>query len=318
MVAPNAFNLDTSGLLRAFESSAVVTLIGDPTGVQLFRFGNTFSTAASVTRALGTHVALQVNPTYTPGSSATFTGLTERAIFSNPTLSNAGTGNTATAIYGLVQSGAVNTNWTVTDWGGLLVNDPAGSGGTITNLYGVNVQALTSRSSTIVAAYHSEVAAASGKFFLHDTGGAQSSLAGKVTRYNNIATEGLGLPGIYKEAITGTQTGNVTVVSYTPPATAGRYRLNMVITSTSGTNTGTVQAACSYVNSQGTTLTNNVIPIISTGATAFAATGTGASKEHRMATVEISINNSATAITLQVITTGTVNYTAAGCIEQLS
>lgn len=304
--------------LRYINILGTHTLADNVSSFQGMRVVPTLTSGASTAFTLGTHTGFNMGTTFTPGASASMTDLVFRGLVSGPTLSNAGTGNTATTVVAANSGGAINTNWTVTDWYGVLMSDPGGTGGTITNLYGIHVAALTSRSSTLVAAYSSAVAAGTGKYFLYDTGGAQSFMAGKFTTYNNIATEGGGVPAIRKEAITGTVSANTTIVTLTPPATAGRYRISAVVTSTSGTNTGTVAIQTDYTNSQGTAITNSVIPLLSDNATAFAATGTGASRQHRSANVDIAINNAAANIVVKLVVTGTVNVTAAACIEQLT
>lgn len=142
---------------------------------------------------------------------------------------------------------------------------------------------------------------------------------GKISRYTNIATEGQGVPSIYKSVITGTQTGAVTVASYTPPSTAGRYLVSVVITCTSSTNTGTVGVTLDYRDSQGTTQTGIAIPIHTQAATAIAATTTmAASKEFHTIPWLITINNAGVAIVVKTVVTGTVSYTAAAIIEQVA
>jgi len=141
--------------------------------------------------------------------------------------------------------------------------------------------------------------------------------SGLITKYNNIATAGLGSPAIYSESITATKTGNFTVLAYTPPATAGRYRISGVITTTSSTNTGTVQFTLDYKDSQGITHTADIIPLVD-AAGAIATTKSGASLEFHSIPWEFSINNAATVINLKVVITGTVSYTAAGTIEQIA
>ncbi len=141
---------------------------------------------------------------------------------------------------------------------------------------------------------------------------------GVVTAVNNITTAGLGVPAIYSApAISATKTANFTVATYTPPATAGTYRASGVITTTSSTNTGTVQFTLDYKDSQGTTHTADVIPVIDATGT-VGATGTGASKEFQALGYSFTIDNSATNIVLKVVVTGTVSYTVVGSIEQLS
>lgn len=144
------------------------------------------------------------------------------------------------------------------------------------------------------------------------------SFGSKFTTYNNIATEGLGVPGVFKApAISATKTANFTVLSYTPPATAGVYRIDGVITTTSSTNSGTVQFTVDYVDSQGTTHTADVVAL-QDAAGVIATTKTGASKEFHAVSYYLSINNAATAIVLKVVITGTVSYTVAGSVEQVA
>lgn len=147
-------------------------------------------------------------------------------------------------------------------------------------------------------------------------------LAGTLTEISDIATAGMGCAAIRAEGISATKTANFTAVSYTPPATAGRYRVSAVITTTSSTNTGTLQMTVDYVDSQGTTHTADVIPaqLVSGTTSGYDADGTvtsATSKEFAFGTKNISINNAATAIAIKVVITGTVSYTVAHCLEQL-
>ena len=149
--------------------------------------------------------------------------------------------------------------------------------------------------------------------------GASFWLLQKVGKYDNIATEGHGVPAIYKENISATKTANFTAASLTPPATAGRYIASAVLTTTSATNTGTLQVTIDYKDSQGTTHTADVLPI-ATGVGGTFATTTGvvaSSKEYHTAPFHFTIDNSATDIVLKVVITGTVSYTVAPVIEQL-
>lgn len=158
-------------------------------------------------------------------------------------------------------------------------------------------------------------------FYFLDTSNNLANLAIKtITNYGGTAaraTAGMGVIPIYSApAISATKTANFTVLSYTPPATAGVYRVSAVITTTSSTNTGTVQATLDYVDSQGTTHTADVIPLID-AAGVVATTKTGASKEFHTTDWQFTINNAATAIALKVVITGSVSYTVTGSIEQI-
>lgn len=144
------------------------------------------------------------------------------------------------------------------------------------------------------------------------------NIGSQILTYKTIATAGVGVPPIYSApAQSATKTGNFTVLSYTPPATAGTYRVGGVITTTSSTNTGTVQFTLDYVDSQGTTHTADIIPLLDAAGTS-ATTKTGASKEFHAQGWLFTINNSATAIALKVVITGSVSYTVTGSIEQIN
>lgn len=141
---------------------------------------------------------------------------------------------------------------------------------------------------------------------------------GLIGTYNKIATAGLGVPAIYSAPTTSaTKTANFTALSYTPPAVSGMYRVTGVITTTSATNTGTVQLTLGYVDSQGTTHTADIIPLVDAGG-AISTTKTGASKEFHGISFPITINNAGTAIVLNVVITGTVSYTVTGSVEQIN
>lgn len=156
----------------------------------------------------------------------------------------------------------------------------------------------------------------SNNLVIGDTGVNAITLSKKISSYNAIATAGQGVPTIYSEAISTSQSANVTVLTYTPPATAGRYLVHGVITTTSGTNTGTVQMTVDYKDSQGTVHTADIMALMDAAGT-IATTKTGASKEYHTLPWEISINNGATAIVVKVVITGTVAYTAAASVEQI-
>lgn len=84
------------------------------------------------------------------------------SVYHGPVLNRtgAGTGTMATCA-GLFIAGNVGVGWTVTNFDGMLITLPT-IGGTVTTFSGIR----------------STVAAASGRFFLNDTGGAQSLLTG--------------------------------------------------------------------------------------------------------------------------------------------
>lgn len=136
---------------------------------------------------------------------------------------------------------------------------------------------------------------------------------------NASETKGTGLGPIYAESISTTKTANFTAATYTPPSTAGRYRVSAVLTTTSATNTGTLSVTVDYVDSQGITHTADVLPgQTSTGSwDNDGVVNSVASKEFMFGPRNITINNSGGNIVLKVVITGTVSYTVSPLIEQL-
>jgi len=125
-----------------------------------------------------------------------------------------------------------------------------------------------------------------------------------------------GFAPIFREKITGVVTSAQTgVISITPTA-ASRYRVGGCLTATSGTNTGTIGFAINYVDSQGTTHTQDIMPLIKADGT-IVTTGTAASKDWKAIEFEITVDGSANAISIDTLVTGSVNYTAACYIMQI-
>lgn len=155
-----------------------------------------------------------------------------------------------------------------------------------------------------------------GRAFTAGTG--NLDLGGTVTGYNNETVAGLGVGYIRGSGgISATKTANFTSLTVTPAATASVYRVFALITTTSATNTGTVQITLDYKDSQGTTHTADIIPLVD-AAGAVATTKTGASKEFHTVAWEFTTDNSATAINVKAVITGTVSYTVTSTIERLS
>jgi hypothetical protein len=139
--------------------------------------------------------------------------------------------------------------------------------------------------------------------------------SGMIVTYNGVSTAGLGTVVIVASAISTSTTGALaSVATYTPPATAGRYKVTAVVTTTSGTNTGTVTVKYSYHDSQGNVHSGDILPV-------FAASGvpttsaTGSSVEFHSLPATLTVDNSASAITIFTTITGTVNYTVSGQIQ---
>ena len=296
-----------------------------------FLHNRTYTTSQVNGWVLGNAYALDDQPIFTQTSASGTQQMSGHySLYHHPSFNSNGSnpsGFTATndfsILHGNVYTAAAGNTLTITARGGLKYDAYTTSGsGTVvvTDDTAVTCGAL-GVPGTQAACIKSAIQADAKRYFLKDTGGAQSSLAGKFTTYNNITTAGTGLPIITGESgVSATKTADFTALSYTPPATAGRYRVEQVITTTSGTNTGSFQCTVDYVDSQGTTHTADLMPMVNqTGlwATALPVVA-GASKEWHCGPTYITINNSATAIVLKVdVTTGTVNYTVAASVEQL-
>lgn len=296
-----------------------------------FLHNRTYTTSQVNGWVLGNAYALDDQPIFTQTSASGTQQMSGHySLYHHPSFNSNGSNpsgftvtNDFSILHGNVYTAAAGNTLTITARGGLKYDAYTTSGsGTVvvTDDTAVTCGAL-GVPGTQAACIKSAIQADAKRYFLKDTGGAQSSLAGKFTTYNNITTAGTGLPIITGESgVSATKTADFTALSYTPPATAGRYRVEQVITTTSGTNTGSFQCTVGYVDSQGTTHTADLMPMVNqTGlwATALPVVA-GASKEWHCGPTYITINNSATAIVLKVdVTTGTVNYTVAASVEQL-
>ena len=114
-------------------------------------------------------------------------------------------------------------------------------------------------------------------------------------------------------SVAATQTN---LINYTPPATAGRYRLTYTIAHTAGTNTGTVTPTFTYKDAAGIAKSYN-IPMRQEGSVTWLLASTAASKNFSGG-LDISIDNSATAITATFTVSGTVAVFISAILEQVA
>lgn len=244
------------------------------------------------------------------------------------TVTGAGTGTAQTSCgLHISNQASVPTGWTITNYIGMLIDLPGTLTGTITNFYGVK----------------NNGAAATGRWFLYETGGMQSShkgnlrlgdntapttlfdVAGKltatsgglITRYNNIATVAGGVPAIYGNGRSAAATAAVaSVAAYTVSAADGSFWVSAnVLVTASVTHSFTV--TCTYTDEGGTsrTLTLNFSQITGTFVTTITnVTGVGAYEG-----VALHIRAKAST-SITIATTGTftsVTYNVEGYISQL-
>ena len=147
-----------------------------------------------------------------------------------------------------------------------------------------------------------------------------ATVSGRFSTYAGTpcATFSMGVPPIRASALGTIQTASSTIFTYTPPATAGRYRLSATITATTGTNTGSYQVTVDYRNSQGAVQTGRVLGLMDDAGGIAATRPAAVSKEYSAVAKTFTINDAATPIVVKVVNTGSVSYTAAATLEQLA
>lgn len=142
------------------------------------------------------------------------------------------------------------------------------------------------------------------------------SLVSKLTTYNNIATNGLGVPAIYKVGRATAQAGaNASVAAYTLPALDGSYEVSAnVLVTTATTHNFTVTCAYTSEDNVARTLTFNFSSLAGVLATPIINTGGAVPYEG----VPLHIRCKAST-TITIATTGTfttVAYNVEGIIKQ--
>lgn len=143
--------------------------------------------------------------------------------------------------------------------------------------------------------------------------------SGVIEKYNNITTAGLGHAAIYGSYSTTGNTGAVTnAINYTPPATAGRYRLTGVVDVTAWTTPASFTVVAVYKDDSGTTRTETLA--VTRGSTGVVAAAVTTVDRYYFSLPLFAINNAATAITLSTTGTftGTPVYNLSAVLEQLA
>jgi len=144
------------------------------------------------------------------------------------------------------------------------------------------------------------------------------SMSGKATTYNGISTAGTGVPIVVATYASGSVTSSQSnVINYTPPASAGDYRVSAQVSTTSGTNTGTTTVTITHKSSAGVAITQ-LPPFTQSNSATLLTAATAASKTFSMIDYRFSIDNSQTAITVSFTIAGTVAAYLAATLEQLA
>jgi hypothetical protein len=146
-----------------------------------------------------------------------------------------------------------------------------------------------------------------------------TSASPSISRYNNIVTAGVGVVPIFGSTLQKAETGtaDANVLTYTPPATAGSYRINVSADVSSATS-GVIGFTLSYTDSNGNALTNVAISIFQTAAAAPALTFTTSVVSRYYGTVVININNAAAGIIVKWVGGGTTAAKVSALIEQVA
>ena len=139
-----------------------------------------------------------------------------------------------------------------------------------------------------------------------------------VTKYNNISTAGRGVPPIYGATLQKTETAaDTNVLTFTPPAAAGSYRLSFVL-SVSAASAAVLGWTATWKDSNGNAQSPTNLSLTQSGAAAPGLTFTLAAAGNLYGEANIDTDNSATAIVIKLTFTGT-SFTgkASATIEQL-
>jgi hypothetical protein len=183
----------------------------------------------------------------------------------------------------------------------------------VTNQIALDVPALT-KGGTLNAAVRSAIAANASAYFLRDTGGAQSSLVGKFTLYNNVTTDGQGMTYVVKVIDLTAQTAAHATVALFTPAAAGLYRVAVALTLTTAGTSSTLGGAggvkINYTSGDGATAKAQQVPFWIPGSTTATVISSATNTVGDTLIGSVVIYSSTTAVTYDV------GYTSSGTAMQ--
>jgi hypothetical protein len=145
------------------------------------------------------------------------------------------------------------------------------------------------------------------------------TLLGKLSSYNGLATAGLGMVTIVSAPaiLTDKTSAASNFINYTPPATAGVYRIIAMVNVTAWTTPATFTVVVTYTDNKGNARTETLAFVKGSSGAGVAAITTV--DRYYATPFVLAIDNSATAITLS--TTGTFSgspvYQLAGLLERV-
>lgn len=239
------------------------------------------------------------------GAGATTTiGTANAGYFSANTDKTFGTGvgNVVTSLNSIQLFLGVQTGTTATKAHFIDILAPLHSG-TITELVGLNIANLT----------------ASGTAYALKTGTGQLSLGDKITTYNALATAGQGLPVILgltsQKAETGSADANVLTV--TPAAAVGTYRVGVAISVASATN-GVIAWTLDWTDSNGNAQAGKQMNLTQVGTAAPNVTFTTSAAGNYHGEAIIDVNNAAASIVVKWVGGGTTSAKMTAFAERLN
>lgn len=253
--------LDVSGTL----TYNVANFLSLNTGIS-FKPSLVFTVAGS----LPSFTTVSNGPTFT-ASGVAISGNSGNIGFGHGPTYNIAAGGSHTGIFdiGFQSTVVVGASVTVTLSRGFYATDAIVTG-TLTTQVGVDIAALASGTNNY--GVRSAVAASANNYFLLDTGGAQSSFAGKFTKYNNVTTAGAGMPSIVAVINQTAQGAAQSGTALWTPAAAGFYRIGVTLTQTQkATSSSTLGGAggvkINYKTGDGATAKNQQVPFWIPGST---------------------------------------------------
>jgi hypothetical protein len=146
------------------------------------------------------------------------------------------------------------------------------------------------------------------------------NLSGKIASYGGIATAGQGTAPILASATQTSQTAAANILTFTPPAAAGSYRVRIVITVATASS-AVVGWTATWTDSQGNAQTPTNLSLFEAGTAAPALTFTtsaGSNHTNYYGHLDVDINNAATNIVVKfTLASGTVAAKVSATIEEL-
>lgn len=184
-----------------------------------------------------------------------------------------------------------NVSFTQTLNTGIHVFTPTkGAASTITEWNGIKIEAGPTAGST---------------FGIKQVGTDALFFGGKITTYNNVATAGEGLTSVRASTLQRSESGaDANVLTLTPPAIAGMYRLTFVL-DLSAANAATLGWTATWKESNGLAKAPTNLPLTQNGTAAPALTFTTSATDTFSGSYNINIDNSATNIVIKLTFSGT-------------